>query len=290
LLNRDGTLNVHYPKRVISLDDLYYDVIKLKWPGLLLLLFLTFLLINILFGTVFFLLPVKDFDGYQTTSGVLSHWLESFFFSVQTFGTIGYGKIAPTGTLANFIVTLESFFGLLFTAISTGLVYHRFSKPTAKVLYSDVAVIQKFDETPWILFRIVNERANSLSDVHFKASLVIQDPHHHYKSLYDLGLEHDSTPIFSLSFTLSHEINSNSPLFGLSLQEMEDRQAEIFISVTGVDPVFHQPVFSKFSYLPSEILMDHTFVDIFEESTSKKAYGKLSVDISKISAVEKIKP
>ena len=128
MIRKDGTLNIENTRRGVRMSDLYHDLIGLGWTRFTLWFGLVFFAINCLFGWIYFQIPAEQFDGMRHTAGV-DRFLDGFFFSVQTLGTIGYGHVSPTGTLANFVVTIECYTGLFVVALMTGLIFTRFSKP-----------------------------------------------------------------------------------------------------------------------------------------------------------------
>ena len=259
---KDGTLNISL-KSGVSFKDLYHDLLKLTWPRFLFGFTIVFFLIHAVFGLIYFWLPLSEFDGFQHTSG-LPHYLDCVFFSVQTFGTIGYGRVSPVGVPSNLVVTLESLMSLIMVAVMTGLIFSRFARPEAKVIFSHHAVIRKFDGIPSLMFRLANARKNYVSDAHVNVSLAMDDPKTRYRIFTDLKLERDTTPIFALSWTIAHDIDDASPLKGLNRDELCRRNAEIVVTFSGTDTTLSQSVYAKSSYVTEEILENHDFVDVLE--------------------------
>ena len=265
MIQKDGSLNIGKVSRKINFRDLYHDLLKLSWPGFACWFATTFFVINSIFGLVYFMLPNAEFEGFQHTDGFM-RYLDSFFFSVQTLGTIGYGKAAPVGVLANIVVTFECYTGLFVIALMTGLIFTRFSKPQSKVIFSRNAVIRKFDGIPCLMFRIANERQNNITDARVRVYLVMQDLKTGFREFYDLKLERDYSPIFALSWTIAHDIDSTSPLFGLSDEDLKRRTAEIMVTFSGTDTTLSQEMYAKSSYLTDEILKEHDFVDVIKRN------------------------
>ena len=267
-INKDGSLNV-VTRRGISIKDLYHDLLKSSWTVFALVFVGVFFLLNGIFGFFYSFLPLSQFEGFRYEGGWM-HWLESFFFSVQTFGTVGYGKISPIGMIANAVVTFECCTSLFVVALMTGLIFARFAKPNGKVLASYYAVIRNYDGIPSLMFRLANERQNYVTDARVNVSLAMDDLATGYRTFTDLVLERNSSPIFSLSWTIAHDIDSMSPLYGLSQEEMCKRNAELVVTFRGSDTTLSQNVYAKFSYISEEIKVDHDFVDVIRRGKDGK--------------------
>lgn len=281
-IKKDGSLNIASSKRM-SFDDLYHDLLKSSWLEFTLLFTFVFVFLNCLFGLLYFLIQKSDFDGFVYSSG-FEHYLESFFFSVQTFGTIGYGKISPVGVLANAVVTLESYVSLFIVAVLTGIIFARFAKPSAKVLFSRNAVIRSFDGIPCLMFRMANARQNFITDARVRVSLSIDDPKTGFRNFYDLKLERESSPIFALSWTIAHDIDSESPLKNLDAKDWEERNCEIIVTFSGTDTTLSQQVYAKNSYIFEEVLCDHDFVDVLR----RRDDGAVELMIEKFNLVKPV--
>ena len=263
IIQKDGSLNIKSQSKRVNYRDLYHDLLRLSWPKFALWFASMFFLINALFGLIYFLIPNTDFEGLRHAEG-FNRYMEGFFFSVQTLGTIGYGRVSPIGLLSNSVVTLECYTGLFVVAVMTGLIFARFAKPHVKVIFSRYAVIKKFDGVPCLMLRIANERQNHITDARVRVYLVMDDAKTGYRDFQELKLERDYSPIFALSWTIAHDIDPSSPLFGLSQDQMKANSAEIIVSFSGIDTNLSQSMHAKSSYLTDEILPDHDFVDVIE--------------------------
>ena len=271
MIQKDGTLNVGNTSKGLNYSDLYHDLLKLSWPKFALWFGTVFFLINALFGVVYFFLPNTEFDGFLHVDG-FSKYLDSFFFSVQTLGTIGYGRVSPVGVIANVVVTLECYTGLFVIAVMTGLIFARFAKPYSKVIFSKNAVIRKFDDIPCLMFRIANERQNNITDARVRVYLVMQDFKTGFREFCELKLERSYSPIFALSWTIAHDITPESPLYGVTLEELKNRIAEIIVTFSGTDTTLSQVMHAKSSYLADEILMDYDFVDVIKRNPDQSMH------------------
>jgi len=286
-LNRDGSFNVQRSGlTVVRSLNLYHYLLSMSWSAFLGLVLLLFFVSNLIFGTVYAVLgPAALID----TSGApfASLFVTGFFFSVQTFATIGYGTIHPVGIVPNLVVTVESYYSLLANALVTGLVFARFARPTAKIVLSTVAVIAPYKDITAFMFRIVNGRNNQLIEV--KAQVIaarIKNGDDKIARKFDvLDLERKSVTFFPLTWTIVHPIDENSPLFGLSERDLQNSDAEFLILLTATDETFATTVHQRSSYKPSEVRYGYKFVSIYNEM---KTGEPISIDIRKLSEVEKV--
>ena len=267
-VQKDGSLNIRTHKRV-GFSDLYHDLLRISWPRFLVLFTFVFFSLNSLFGLIYSILPNDQFEGFRAEPGIM-HYLECFFFSVQTFGTIGYGRISPVGVPANLVVTLESYTSLFVAALLTGLIFARFARPHAKVMFSYNAVIRKFDGIPCLMFRLANARQNYISDARIQVSFAFDDPKTRFRNFCELKLERDLSPLFALSWTIAHDLDESSPLRQIPFSEWEALNAELIVTFSGLDTVLTQTVHAKTSYIREEILMDHDFNDVIQRGADGK--------------------
>ncbi len=285
IINQDGSLNTRRARRPGKLDfrDLYHGLLGLSWPAFAAWFAIIFLLANAAFGLLYFAIPADQFSGLRHVEGG-ARFLDLFFFSVQTLGTIGYGGISPVGLLANTVVTVECYTGLFIVAVMTGLIFARFARPHSKVSFTRNAVIRKFGEVPCLMFRIANERLNHITDARVGLHLVIDDPATGFRDFVPLKLERDHSPIFALSWTVAHDIDASSPLFGVSLDELRKRSGELIVSFSGVDTTLSQTVYAKSSYVADEILPEHDFEDVIERTPE----GFVLLHLERLNQVRKI--
>lgn len=262
LVNHDGTMNISKGKNGHWYGDLYHRMVSSSWSTFVSVFLLTYLFTNLFFGFLYWLVPQGQFEGMNGAQVSYSHFWECFFFSVQTFGTIGYGRMSPVGFTSNWISTIESMISLFLVALGTGMVFARFSKPIAKIIFSRRAVIRNFEDGPWFMFRLANERQNHITDARVKVTFVYDEEGTGYRTFKDLDLELSVNPIFALSWVIAHPINERSPMYGLSLDDLNKKNAEMIVTFSGTDTTLSQTVYSKFSYIVADIMMDHDFVDV----------------------------
>lgn len=202
---------------------------------------------------------------------------DAFFFSVQTMASIGYGAMYPRNFYANAVVTVEAVLGLLGVAIVTGLAFTRFSIPTAKVLFSHVAVIAPFDGVPTLMFRTANERHSLIVQAQIQVTLVRNEVNLEGRFMrreYDLRLIRSQTAIFALAWMVMHPIDEHSPLYGVTAEMLAESEAEIVVTLSGLDQTVSQTIHARHSFVANEILWNMWFVDIM----SKTPDGKRAVD------------
>jgi inward rectifier potassium channel len=240
--------------------DLYHFALRISWSRFLGIGIALFAAANALFALVY-LIPGDAISNARPGS-----FADAFFFSIQTMATIGYGVMAPATFYANLIVTLETGFGLIFLAVATGLVFARFSRPTARVLFSRVAVIAPHNGVPTLSFRAANLRHNQILQAEVGVVLLRDEETREGETIrrfYDLKLARHRSPVFAMTFTVMHAIDDDSPLHRATAATLQAQNAELIVTATGIDETMAQPVHVRTSYLPDEILWDHRFADLF---------------------------
>jgi inward rectifier potassium channel len=197
----------------------------------------------------------------------LESFEDAFFFSFQTMATIGYGHMLPKTTAANLVSVLQVMIGLAGTALSTGLVFAKFARPTARVLFSKVAVVTSFDGHPSLLFRVANERANQIVEAQLNVALLLDEvtaEGEHVRRAHDVALRRDRSLLFSLTWQAIHPIGPGSPLHGLGPERLRAGSATLIVSLTGLDEHLGQTVHARHVYAAEEIVFGHRFVDVIQ--------------------------
>ena len=258
--NRDGRFHIEGMGAWHSYwRDPYHLLLTIPWSAFLVLLGLLFLVSNALFA----LLYLAD-----KTSIVNAHpgsFLDAFFFSVQTMATIGYGTLYPGSIYGNVIVTIEALGGLLGVAMLTGLSFARFSRPTARVLFSRVAVIAPYEGVPTLMFRTANQRRNQILEAQVRVRLIRDEvtlEGDFMRRIYDLKLLRSQTPVFALSWSLMHPIDETSPLYGATPETLADATTQITVTLTGIDESVSQTIHARHTFAAQDILWERRFVDI----------------------------
>jgi len=237
---------------------------------------------NVLFAFAYYLCGPESFQGIVESA---SHgWaVDAFFFSVQTVATIGYGRINPVGLMANILVTIESLVGTLGLVLATGILFARFSRPSARILFSNNAVVAPYRGMTAFEFRIANERSNQLIEANATVTLSRFETEGgtRKRKFHQLTLERKSVMFFPLSWTIVHPIDESSPLAGVTEQELRDSDAEFLVLLTAIDETFSQTVHSRSSYKSNEVLWGSRFSNMLQT-----ADGQLTVDLRRIHDVE----
>jgi inward rectifier potassium channel len=286
LLNRDGSFNVRReglgPLGSLSL---YHFLLTTSWPKFLSLVVAGYLALNGAFALIFVACGPGALAGASEAEAGGSAFLRAFFFSVQTFATIGYGQISPNGLAANIAVTVESLVGLLGFALATGLLFARFSRPTAKIVFSERALISPYEGGTAFEFRIVNSRNNQLIEVACKVLVTYTPRETGQRTFTALNLERPRVTFFPLSWTIVHPIDEQSPLHGLSQEELLARNAEFLILLTGFDETFSQTVHTRSSYKAAEVVWGATFESMFKPPT---AAGVVRIDVGRLHSYRRV--
>lgn len=252
-----------------GLRDLYHLLLTLSWPGFLGVLAGGYILANVGFALLYLI-------GTNNIANARSgHFGDAFFFSVQTMASIGYGAMYPLSLYANVLVTLEAMLGVAGTAVATGLVFSRISRPTARVMFSRVAVVHVYEGCPTLMFRVANQRFNQIVEAQIRVTLAynqVSAEGEWMRRLYDLRLVRSTSPIFAVTWTVMHRIERDSPLYRLTLQDLEAGQAELIITLTGIDDTFSQTIHARHSYLANEIHWGQRFADILHLDSHGNRY------------------
>lgn len=282
IINRDGSFNVE--RKGISFlksFSIYHYLISISWIKFCSLIFLAYIIINIIFALLYFAGGEENFEGIEATTN-FERFLNDFFFSTQTFTTVGYGRINPVGVYSNIISSIESLTGLLSLALATGLLYGRFSRPVAKIIYSETAIIAPFKDIKAFQFRIANQR-NDHQMVDVEIEVMFSKVESNLKKFYSLKLEYKKINFFSTTWTVNHPIDENSPLYGMTEDDLKETDAEFLILLKGFDDTFAQIVHSRCSYRHDEINWGAKFINVYKKSED----GKIVVELDKISELEK---
>ena len=282
-INRDGSFNVQRDgfSLLESLNP-YHTLLTMSWPKFLGLMLMLYFVSNIVFGSLYASFGV---EGLVDSTGSMGNiFLRGFFFSVQTFATIGYGTLHPIGLVPNLLVTIESYYSLIANALITGVVFARFARPTAKVIFSDIAVIAPYQDITGFMFRLVNGRNNQLIEI--KAQVIfarfVSENGKTIRKFDLLALERRSVTFFPLTWTVVHPIDEGSPLWGCTDADLRACDAEFLILLTATDETFATVVNQRSSYKPDEIRFGRKFVNIY----NNKPGDPISIDVQRLSQVE----
>ena len=285
IINKDGSFNIKRTGGGLSSINAFHYLINISWTKFLLIVFAGFIGVNLFFAILYQLAGIENLTNAAAQDG-LQTFLNTFFFSVQTFATVGYGGIHPTGIFSNIISSFESMTGILSFALATGLLYGRFSKPSAKILFSDKAIIAPFKDGKALMFRVANSRDNILMEMEANAMMTSLDKGdgRFTRKYFPLKLEIKFIYFFPLPWTIVHPIDEESPLYGKTAKDLEEMEAELLIMVKGFDDSFSQHVISRSSYKYNEIEWDVKFIRAYTTDET----GETIVDLEKVSETEQV--
>ncbi len=264
-------------------SDAYHIILTLSWPRFFALIVGIYFLVNLIFATAFYAVPGTIVNSRPGS------FADAFFFSIETLATVGYGVMSPATVYGHVVASTEILLGMLVTAMLTGLLFARFSRPTARVLFSEVAVITTFDGNPTLMVRAGNERNNLILEASVRMSLIRKERTKEGETFYrvhDLKLERERSSAFAMSWTVMHKIDDNSPLFGKSVSDLLIDEVTLNVAISGQDETLNDTVHARKSYEPEDILFGSHFADILFERES----GKWSVDFTKFHDVKPDSP
>ncbi len=286
-INRDGNPNLH--RTGIGFFDKiswFHVLLSMSRFSFLLLVFAFYFLINVVFAAIYYFIGVENLNGITATNE-LEKFGNAFFFSIQTYTTVGYGHISPSGFLASTVAAIEALFGLLSFAIVTGLFYGRFSKPKAYIKFSDKMLIAPYKNGKALMFRVCEYKGTNLTGVEAKLTLAYQTEENGtmVNKFFPLNLEIATINALTLSWTLVHHITDDSPLFGITEDDFKINSGEVIVLIKAFEDMFSTNVFKRTSYTFQEIFYGGKFSPMF---TRSKDNTKTILEIDKISLFEKV--
>lgn len=285
IISKSGSYNVIRINDSIYNASIYQSAISLSWLKFILLIFVSIISINLFFAICYLIIGIQNLQGADASSPLTS-LLSCFYFSIHTFVTVGYGNIVPKGMLANLFASFEAISGLMCFAITSGLLYGKFSKPSLKIVFSDNALLVNTAIGKSLQFRLANARPNLLMDLQIQVFLITTklDNNLYKRDFKQLDLQISNLAALNTSWTINHIIDENSPLNGLSLKDIEELHTEIIIQLKAFDETFGQTVFTLHSYIYSEIIENVKFLPAFYTDNN----GVQILDMSKINHFERV--
>jgi inward rectifier potassium channel len=284
IVNKDGSFNVHRRGRRLRDFHFYKFLIRLRWWQFVAVLFGTFITVSAAFAGLYLAIGLGSLQGAESRTA-LEAFLNAFFFSVQTLTTVGYGLIAPRAIGSNAIAAVEAMMGVMGFAFAAGLIYGRFARPTARILWSANAMIVPYQGKSSLQFRIANQRSNAIVDL--EATVVLMTVEGtgaaHRRNYVRLELERPRVFFLPLTWTIVHPIDESSPLFAKTAEDLEASATEVMVLIRGFDDTFSQVVNARTSYRHDEILWGYRFLPAFHNDE----HGHLVLDLAKIDDVEK---
>jgi inward rectifier potassium channel len=269
-------------RRLAPHEDFYHFILTLGWLQFFLVVAVGFVLANTAFALLYMIEPgcISNAAGFE----------ELFFFSVQTLGTIGYGTMAPLTRFGHVVVSVEALVGLLFTAVVTGMTFARFARPTARILFSEKAIIAKRDGVPHLMFRLANWRRNQIVEAQLRLMVLLTERTQEGEVMRrptPLSLVRDTNPMFALTWTALHRIDETSPFCGPdAMDRLRAANAEVYLSVSGLDETISQVINARYRYALEDIVYDARFVDVLQTRED----GTRVIDYDKFHAIEPIAP
>ncbi|MDN4012249.1 ion channel [Chryseobacterium gambrini] len=264
-INKDGLPNVNRKGvNIFNRYSWYHTMLDLSTFNFLSYLVIAYVLVNLFFALIYYLIGVEHLTGIDKSNPV-NEFIDVFFFSSQTFTTVGYGRIAPVGFMASLVATFEAFLGLLTFAIATGLFYGRFSRPRAYLKFSDVAVVAPFKETSALMFRLAPYKNNALTDadVVITTAIEVMENSSPKINFYQLKTQLSKINTLALNWTIVHEIDEESPFYGFSEDDFKNTGIEIIVHIRAFDEVFSNTVVQRTSYVTKEIVYGAKFIPMY---------------------------
>ncbi len=254
-------------------SDFYHWLMTISWPQLWGIIISCYLVINTLFTFAY----LGSGDGIANAKP--GSFVDAFSFSVQTMATIGYGAMYPTNVYTHTLVAIEVFIGLIGMAMITGLMFARFSLPTARVIFSRVAVISPYNGVPTLMFRIANQRQNWIVEAQVRVTVLLNpevtEEGHSLRRLCDLKLVRSETPMLALTWVVMHQIDENSPLYGWSQDDfnhLDNQEIRFFVTLTGLDETVSQTIHARHVYTLDEMIWHQRFVDLMSTGIDGQNY------------------
>jgi inward rectifier potassium channel len=287
-INRDGTYNLK--KTGVSFWDrfsLFHTMLSMPLWKFITVIVLFFLLINLLYTFIYYLIGAEGFTGVIAAND-WQVFKELYFFSTETFTTVGYGRVNPVGDAVNMVAAIEAMSGFLSFAVATGLIYGRFAKPQSHIVFSDHALIAPYQDKTALMFRIATYKDNhNLTDAEIKVNMAMQVMENEklmYK-FYEMPLERSKVDTLMMNWTVVHPIDEKSPLIGLTTEDFKTADVEVYVQVRGFDDVYSTTVIQRTSYTYDEIIADAKFVTMYRESED----GKTTIlELDKLSRYHKL--
>lgn len=269
-VNKDGSFNIK--KEGISLWDklsIYSWLLDLSWTKFFLIIFSFYVFINVVFAGIYMLIGIDELQGLENVKGTWNAMKEAFFFSTETFTTVGYGRINPDGDGADLVASIEALSGWLAFALVTGLLYGRFTQPKAYLLFSENALISPYQSGTGLMFRLAPYKSrHHLTDAHITVNIAFMQVENEKPvyQFYRLKLERDRVDALTMNWTVVHPIDEESPLLNFTKEDMNRQDLELYVQVTGFDHIFSNKVMQRTSYTFEEIVWGAKFKPMYYPS------------------------
>jgi len=285
LVNQDGSLNV---KRTglgfFTHFSVFRELIEMKWWKFNLMVIASYLIINIFFALIYLWIGVEGLN-VSNTENETNDFLNAFYFSAQTFSTVGYGREKPINHTANLVAVFEMLIGMMYLALAAGLLYGRFSKPVSKIIFSKNALFSPYRDGKGFMFRLSNAKNNLLVEVQIQVllSMKIQEHDREIRKFYQLDLERTKINMLALSWTVVHPIDNKSPIQNFTEENLKESDPEFLVFVNAINDTNSQLIHARTSYKYQDVVWGAKFSPIFHEKGKKTI-----VCIDKINEFKKI--
>jgi inward rectifier potassium channel len=288
LLNRDGSFNVvREGLGFFQERSPYHRLLSMSWPAFVGLLASLYVVVNLVFALLYLACGPGALVT-PSTGAPEGRFLQAFFFSVETFATIGYGNVYPRGIAANALMTLEALVGLLGVALATGIIFARFARPAARIRFSRMALIAPYRDGLAFEFRVANERSSQIIDLaatvlftRFEDAAAPEEKS--TRQFHPLALERERVVFFPLSWTVVHPITESSPLHGLTEEDLRRTGAEFLVLLSGFDETYATTVHQRTSYKASEVRWNARFSTVYSRP---RPDGTLAIDMAKLDDID----
>ncbi len=286
LINKDGSSNVTKEGlSFIQRFSMFHFLISMKWIPFVFTLFIGFVILNVVFAIIYLIVGIDGIGGVENLE-VISDFMKAFYFSTQALTTVGFGQLHPITDFISIVAAVESFIGLLAFAMATGLLYGRFSRPKAKLIFSDNVLYAPFKEGNALMLRLANSKESQIIDVTADVFFTYIDtkgdePQRRY---FNLPLEISKINILATSWTLVHPLDEDSPIAHFTKDDYEKSDAEILIQIQGFDVTYNQMVNTRTSFKANEMVWNAKFKRIFGSASN----GEPMINLGELSTYEKV--
>jgi len=271
LVNKDGSLNViRTGLGFFEHLSIFHELIRMRWWKFNVLVIISYVAINLFFGYIYWLLGLNGL-GLMETGNFIEDFMHAFYFSAQTFSTVGYGRINPVDHAPNIVAVLEMLIGMMYLALATGLLYGRFSRPVSRIIFSQNALMAPYRGGRGLMFRMSNAKNNLIIDVEVQwlLSMKIEENGRKVRKFYQLELERTRINMLALTWTVVHPVDENSPIYGFSRQDLMDADAEFLVIVKGMNDTVSQTIHARTSYKAEDIIWNAKFSNIYHAVNRK---------------------
>jgi inward rectifier potassium channel len=278
-LGENGKVNI---KRTglggLNNTDVYHWLITTSIIKLISIILVAYVAVNLIFATAYYMLDSNGFGGLNDANET-AKFMSLFFFSAQTLTTLGYGHIYPISDSVSVIAAIESLMGLMTFALATGIIFGRFSRPRADLLYSKNILVAPYGDITGLMFRIANKKQYELIECEASVVISYNEPESKKREFDNLKLEINKINFLALSWTIVHPIDAESPIYGLTAKDLEERDAEVLILIKGINDTFSQTVYSRYSYKGDDFVSQAKFKPLKQEADKT---GRIVISVTDI--------